>query len=233
MQTTITDWLATLSGVIADNIWLAPLLALLAGVLTAFTPCSLSSIPLVIGYVGGAGQKNTKRAFALSVTFAVGMSVTFTTLGVTASLLGKFMQGAGKWWYLVLGVLMLLMALQTWEIFNFIPSTNALSKNKKKGFIGALLAGILGGLFASPCSTPVLVVLLAFVAKEGRILLGVFLLLLYSLGNSTLVLVAGTSVGFVKKLSASEKYGVVSKVLNIIMGTLILLIAFYMFYLGF
>ncbi|HZK39755.1 MAG TPA: cytochrome c biogenesis protein CcdA [Clostridia bacterium] len=233
MQTMINDWLATLSDVMSANIWLAPLLALLAGVLTAFTPCSLSSVPLVIGYVGGTGQKNTKRAFGLSVTFAAGMSVTFTALGVTASLLGKFLQGAGKWWYLILGVLMVLMALQTWEVFNFIPSTNALSKNKKKGFIGALLAGILGGLFASPCSTPVLVVLLAFVAKEGRILLGVLLLLLYSLGNSTLVLVAGTSVGFVRKLSASEKYGAVSKALNIIMGTLILLIAFYMFYLGF
>lgn len=233
MQTVITDWLSSLSSIISANIWLAPLLALLAGILTAFTPCALSSVPLVIGYVGGTGQKSTKKAFWLSVTFAVGMSVTFTTLGVTASMLGKFMQGTGKWWYLVLGVLMVLMALQTWEIFNFIPSTNALSKNKKRGFIGAFLAGILGGLFASPCATPVLIVLLAFVAKEGKILLGIFLLLLYSLGHSVLVLIAGTSVGFVKKLSASEKYGKVSNILKIVMGSLILLIAFYMFYLGF
>jgi len=233
MQTLINDWLSTLSTMIAGNIWLAPLLALFAGVLTAFTPCALSTVPLVIGYVGGTGQKNPKRAFALSVTFAAGMSVTFTALGITASLLGKFLQGAGKWWYLVLGVLMVLMALQTWEIFNFIPSTNALSKNKKRGFIGALLAGILGGLFASPCATPVLVVLLAFVAKEGKILLGFILLLLYSFGHSVLVLIAGTSVGFVKKLSGSEKYGKASNILKIIMGLLMLFIAFYMFYLGF
>lgn len=233
MQTVINDWLNTLSTVIAGNIWLAPLLALFAGVLTAFTPCALSTVPLVIGYVGGTGQKNPKRAFALSATFAIGMSVTFTALGITASLLGKFLQGAGKWWYLILGVLMVLMALQTWEIFNFIPSTNALSKNKKRGFIGALLAGILGGLFASPCATPVLVVLLAFVAKEGKILLGIILLLLYSLGHSVLVLIAGTSVSFVKKLSASDKYGKVSNILKVVMGSLILLIAFYMFYLGF
>ena len=161
------------------------------------------------------------------------MSITFTALGVTASLLGKFMQSAGKWWFLVLGVLMVLMALQTWEVFNFIPSTNAISKNKKRGFAGALIAGILGGLFASPCATPVLVVLLAFVAKEGRILLGVSLLLLYSLGHSTLVLIAGTSVGFVKKLSANEKYGKFSTVLKVLMGSLIMMIALYMFYLGF
>jgi cytochrome c-type biogenesis protein len=233
MQTIINEWLASLSALITANLWLAPLLALLAGVLTAFTPCGLSSVPLVIGYVGGTGQRSAKKAFMLSVTFSVGSALTFTSLGVIASILGKFMQGTGKWWYLVLGVLMVLMALQTWEIFNFIPSTNALSKNKKRGFIGALLAGVLGGLFASPCATPVLVVLLAFVAKEGKILLGVFLLLLYSLGHSVLVLIAGTSVGFVKKLSASEKYGKVSKALRIIMGSLILMIAFYMFYIGF
>lgn len=233
MQTMINDWLKALSDIISANILLAPLLALLAGVLTSFTPCALSTVPLVIGYVGGTGQKNPRRAFALSATFAAGMSVTFTALGVTASLLGKFMQNAGKWWFLVLGVLMVLMALQTWEVFNFIPSTNAISKNKKRGFAGALIAGILGGLFASPCATPVLVVLLAFVAKEGRILLGVSLLLLYSLGHSTLVLIAGTSVGFVKKLSASEKYGKFSTVLKIVMGSLIMIIALYMFYLGF
>jgi len=233
MQTVINDWLASLSSAISVNLWLAPLLALLAGVLTAFTPCALSTVPLVIGYVGGTGQKDTKKAFLLSATFAVGMAVTFTSLGVIASLLGKFLQGTGSWWYIVLGILMVLMALQTWEIFNFIPSTYAISKNKKKGFIGALLAGILGGLFASPCATPVLVVLLAFVVKEGNIVLGILLLLLYSLGHSTLVLIAGTSVGFVKKLSASKKYGKISNALKIIMGLLILLIALYMFYLGF
>jgi cytochrome c biogenesis protein CcdA len=233
MQTVINDWLAALSSSIANNLWLAPLLALLAGVLTAFTPCALSTVPLVIGYVGGTGQKDTKKAFLLSATFAVGMAVTFTSLGVIASLVGKFLQGTGSWWYIVLGILMVLMALQTWEIFNFIPSTYAISKNKRRGFIGAFLAGILGGLFASPCATPVLVVLLAFVVKEGSIGFGILLLLLYSLGHSTLVLIAGTSVGFVKKLSANEKYGKISNALKIIMGLLILLIALYMFYLGF
>lgn len=233
MQTIINDWLSSLSSAISVNVWLAPLLALLAGVLSAFTPCALSTVPLVIGYVGGTGQKSPKRAFRLSVTFAAGMAVTFTALGTVASILGKFLQGTGSWWYLVLGVLMVFMALQTWEIFNFIPSTYATSKNKRRGYFGALLTGILGGFFASPCSTPVLIVLLAFVAKEGRILLGILLLLLYSLGHSTLVLIAGTSMGFVKRLSSSKKYGTVSKILKIATGALILLLAFYMFYLGF
>ncbi|MDD4189617.1 MAG: cytochrome c biogenesis protein CcdA, partial [Eubacteriales bacterium] len=94
-------------------------------------------------------------------------------------------------------------------------------------------AGILGGVFSSPCATPVLIVLLAVVAGQGKLLWGALLLLLYSAGHSVLVLVAGTSIGFVRKLNASEKYGRASKILKIVMGLLILMIALYMFYLGF
>ncbi|MFA6309478.1 MAG: cytochrome c biogenesis protein CcdA [Clostridia bacterium] len=233
MEVILNQWLEHLSTAISANFWLAPVLALLAGVLTSFTPCALTSVPLVIGYVGGTGQKNSKRAFRLSVIFAVGMAATFTALGVTASLLGRLMQGAGSWWYIVLGILMILMALQTWEIFNFIPSSFAISKSTKRGFVGAFLAGILGGFFSSPCATPVLVVLLAMVAEQGNLIWGILLLLLYSVGHSFLVIIAGTSVGFVHKLSASDKYGKLSVILKIVMGSLIMLIAFYMFYLGF
>lgn len=233
MESVINQWLEALSSAISANIWLAPLLALLAGILTSFTPCALTSVPLVIGYVGGTGQRDTKRAFRLSAVFSIGMAVTFTILGTAASLLGRLMQGTGSWWYILLGILMILMALQTWEIYNFIPASYAISKNTKRGFVGAFLAGVLGGFFSSPCATPVLIVLLAIVAKEGSLVWGILLLMLYSIGHSFLVIIAGTSVGFVHKLSSSEKYGGASKVLRIIMGSLIMLIAFYMLYLGF
>ena len=228
----MTAVLESLSELMVRSAWLAPLLALLAGILASFMPCSLSSIPLVIGYVGGTGQKDTKRAFWLSVTFAVGSAVTFTALGVIASVAGRFIATSGSWWYLILGLLMLLMALQTWGIFEIIPSSYLISKNKKRGFVGAFIAGILGGIFSSPCSTPVLIALLALVAGKGSVLWGALLLLLYSIGHGILAVVAGTSVGFVRKLATREEYGKVSKVLNIVMGALILLIGFYMFYLG-
>ena len=225
--------LEQLSGLINESMWLAPVLALVAGMLTSVTPCSLSSIPLVIGFVGGTGQKDTKKAFKLSLTFALGSAITFTALGTVASLMGNLIGTSARWWYVVLGILMVLMALQTWEIFNFIPSTYLLSKNKRRGYIGALIGGILGGIFSSPCSTPVLIALLAIVAGSENIVWGILLLLIYSLGHSILVIIAGTSFGFVQKLSQSEKYGRASKIMKIFMGILILLIGLYMFYLGF
>ena len=229
----INQWLDLLSTLISKSIWVAPVLALLAGLLTSLTPCSLSSVPLVIGYVGGTGNNDPKKAFRLSLTFAAGSAVTFTTLGVVSSLVGKLMGTSSSWWYLLLGVLMVLMALQIWEIYNFIPSTYLIAKNTRRGYIGAFIAGILGGLFSSPCATPVLITLLAVVAERGSLLWGILLLLLYSIGHSALVLVAGTSIGFVTSMTSSNRYGAFSKVLRIVMGSVILLIGFYMFYIGF
>lgn len=229
----INAWLEQIAAVLGNNPWIAPLLALLAGVLTSVTPCALSGVPLIIGYVGGVGEKNTKKAFGYTVIFALGTAVTFVLLGILASslsiLMGKYM----TYWYLFLGIIMVLMALQTWEIFNLIPSASLLGKNKKKGAIGAFLAGILAGIFSSPCSTPVLVALLAIIGGSGNLLYGIVLMLLYSIGHSALVMVAGTSVGFVQKINSSEKYKKAATIIKVVMGAAILLIGFYMFWLAF
>ncbi len=229
----INEWLKQISTLIARNISLAPLLALVGGLLTAFTPCSLSSVPLIIGYVGGYAANDTKKAFRYSLVFCGGMAVTFTVLGTLAAVLGRLMQLSGSWWYLILGILMILMAFQTWEIITIIPPAALANKSHKRGYWGAAIAGMLGGLFASPCATPVLVALLAIVAREGKIALGILLLWMYALGHSLLLMVAGTSVGFVKYLSRSKKYGHASQILKIVLGSIILLLGFYLLYLGF
>ena len=229
----IEQWLETLSELITKSYWIAPALAALAGMLTSITPCALSSVPLVIGYVGGVGNDDPWRSFRLSLTFALGMAITYTALGVIASLLGTLIGAADGWWYIALGILMVLMALQILEIYNFIPSTYLTDRNTRTGYVGALLAGVLGGFFSLPCSTPVLVVLLGIVARSGNVAWGVLLLLLYSIGHNVLVLIAGTSVGFVNKVTSSDRYGLFSKILKYVMGGAVLLLAFYMFYLGF
>ena len=56
---------------------------------------------------------------------------------------------------------------------------------------------------------------------------------LYSIGHSVLVIIAGTSISFVKKISNNEQYNKLGNVLKIAMGAVILLIGFYMFWLAF
>ena len=229
----MTDFLDKIAPLLTEIGWLTPVLALLAGVITSFTPCALSTIPLVVGYVGGTSQKDSKKAFRLSLIFILGMAVTNTGLAVAATLAGKIVGNTNPWWYIALGVLMVFMALQTWGIYEIIPSSYLISKNTKKGGIGAFVAGLLGGIFSSPCATPVLIVLLAIVSIQGNILWGILLFVLYSIGHGVLSVIAGTSLGFVQKLAANEKYGKFSKILTIGMGFLILAMGLYMFYLGF
>ena len=225
-------WLEQIGRVIGQNAWLAPLLALLAGVLTSFTPCALSSIPLVVAYVGGIGVE-PKKAFRLSLVFALGAAITFTVLGVVAASVGQLLGTGAKWWYIVLGVLMVLMALQTWGVINLIPSTYLTGRNTRRGYAGALITGILGGIFSSPCATPVLIALLAIAAGQGNILWGALLMLFYGVGHGILAVAAGSSIGMVNQLMKSERYGALSRALKIATGVLILLIGLYLFYLGF
>lgn len=228
----MTEILQSISLLIENNVWLAPFLAFAAGALTSLTPCSLSSVPLVIGYVGGAAGSDTRKAFRLSLVFVLGSALTFTALGTAASTVGMFFMGAASWWYLILGSLMVLMALQIWGIFEIIPSSYLMSKNRKKGYLGAFIAGILGGIFSSPCSTPVLVALLAIVAGKGSIVWGTSLLILYSIGHGLLVLAVGTSFSFAQKLSEDINNSRTSLIIKFVLGTLVLLAGFYMLYLG-
>ena len=149
---------------------------------------------------------------------------------IAASAAGRLMGGSSPVWHVMLGLLMVMMALQMWGIFDFIPSVSLISKNRRRGILGAFAAGVLGGVFSSPCATPVLIALLTLVAGKGSFAWGLLLMLLYSLGHGALVIAAGTSMGFVQKLSAGGK---AAEVVKIAVGLLILSTGLYMFWLAF
>ncbi|MBQ2014001.1 MAG: sulfite exporter TauE/SafE family protein [Peptococcaceae bacterium] len=228
----INLWLEQLSMTIGQSGWIAPFLAFLAGILTSVSPCSLSVLPLIIGYVGGSDVKGL-RAFGISLTFAFGTAITLTVLGTLAALAGSALSGIGSWWYLAAGVLMVLMALQIWEVYTFIQPAAFLSKRKARGYTGALLAGLLGGLFASSCATPVLMALLTVVISQDNLLWGVVLLFCYALGNGLLIVIMGTSLGAVQQMKQSKNYAAFTRISRIVMGFVVLLLGLWFFYMGF
>jgi len=97
----------------------------------------------------------------------------------------------------------------------------------KGGPIGALLLGLLFGVVSTPCAVPILAVLLAYVASKGNIFYGGFLLLIYALGHSALILAAGTSMGAAKKLIESKGLRKANLVLQRIAGVIIILVGLY------
>jgi cytochrome c-type biogenesis protein len=91
------------------------------------------------------------------------------------------------------------------------------------------LTGALSGVFASHCAAPVMVALLAIVAQaEHGLLWGIFLMFLYAVGHSILLVIAGTSYGVVDGWIRNPKYDKISKRLRIVLGAVILLIGLMM-----
>lgn len=225
----------SISEVLTNVIWLAPLVSFLAGILTSLTPCALSSLPLIVGYIGlitNTEEGDKKKIFKVSLIFSIGQALVFTVLATSAALLGKLLNGSNQIWYLVLGVLMLLMAFQTMDIVQIVKPLKLKHNTKKSGYLGAFLAGTVGGLFSSPCATPILIVLLGLVARGGNVFWGIFLLLMYSLGHSTLILLTGMSIGLINNLNSDKKYQKISVLLKYFMGVFIFLLGLYMLYLG-
>ncbi|MGE5549746.1 MAG: cytochrome c biogenesis CcdA family protein [Bacteroidota bacterium] len=193
------DFLAEFGRYIGGNPALAFPLALLAGLVSAFSPCVLASVPLVVGYVGGYAD-DRRRSVRYTLVFCFGLAATFTALGVLAAILGRMMTGVGKWFYLILGGIAALIGL--WLLGAFGPGGGSSCRLPKLrgGVWGALILGAVAGVISSPCATPPLAVILAFVTGRANLTYGILLLVFYAIGHCALVLMAGTSLGFVQRL---------------------------------
>lgn len=173
-----------------------------AGLLTSLTPCMLSMLPITIGYIGGYEAPNRWQAAAQSTYFALGLATTLAGLGILATVLGKVYGQIGLGLPIVVSVIAIVMGLNLLEALPIpLPSLNNLevSKDLPQG-IRAYLLGLTFGLVASPCSTPVLATLLAWISTTGDALLGGLLLLSYTAGYSAPLILAGTFTASLKQL---------------------------------
>jgi cytochrome c-type biogenesis protein len=224
--------LSNISDVINNSPGLAFLFVFLAGLLSASSPCVLAIIPLVIGFVGGYSEGNKKKAVTYAVVFALGLSITFTILGAIASLVGGLFGDVGKFWYYVAGAVAIIMGLYLAGVLRFkLPQPVSL-KTKHRGVIGAFLLGLLFGAVSSPCATPVLAVILAFVATKGKIIYGTSLLFVYAVGHCALIVLAGIFTGFVESYAKSKGVSNFSNVTKRISGVLIFLVGLYVLYIN-
>lgn len=224
--------MTNITTLISGNLFITLIMCFFAGIISSFSPCLLSTVPLVIGYVGTNAKRDKNLAFRYSLVFSLGLIFTFIALGIASALLGKFFSGAGKWWYLVLGAIMLFVGLQTVGVIKNKGSNSCRVPRKSRGVVGAFFLGILGGALSSPCATPILAAILAFVAGKGNIALGILMLLFYSIGHCILIVIAGTSVGIIETLQSSPKYFKIGNIMKIIFGIIVVFIGLYLIYLG-
>ncbi len=180
------------------------LLVFLGGVITSIGPCNVAMIPLVVAFVGGSKDLSRGRSFVLSTTFVVGISITYVLLGVTAAIVGGLIGGTSPLWYYLIAGVCIAIGLHMLGVLSLpVPTWFAGLREKiaMKGLPGALLLGLVSGLVASQCATPVLAAIITYVlASQSALLYGAVLLFIYALGRGVPVVLAGTFTGVLKQL---------------------------------
>jgi cytochrome c-type biogenesis protein len=213
------------------DIWLAVMASFGWGVLSIIlSPCHLSSIPLVVGFISSQGKISVGRTFNISLVFSVGILITIALIGIITASLGGLMGDIGSTGnYLVAGIFFL-VGLYLLDVIKFDWNNAGLRQTKTKGLLAALILGLLFGLALGPCTfaymAPVLGVV--FQTAQTNYLLAVVFLLAFGIGHCSVIVGAGTLTGKVQKyLNWSEESKTILWVKRVC-GMLVILGGFYL-----
>lgn len=195
-----------IADIFANHNWIMILLIFYGfGLLLSFTPCILPMVPVLSGIIVGHGKTAiTKKAFFLSLSYVLSMSVTYAVVGAVVALLGANLQISmqSPWAISLFSLIFVLLALSMFGFYEFkLPdawqSKIVGSSREQRGghYLGAAIMGCLSTLILSPCVTAPLIGVLTYIAQTGNVLLGSVTLFTLSLGMGTPLLLIGTSAG--------------------------------------
>lgn len=222
----ITHFLENPDLYIGGSLIAAYLAAYVGGVLTSFTPCIYPVIPITIAYIGARGSASKLRGLTVSFVYVLGMAVTYTALGGLAAFTGRLFGQlqSNPWMYFLVANICVLMGLSMLGLFTItVPVPRAIANfrmtGQDKGFGGSFLIGIVSGLVVSPCTTPVLAVLLSLIAAKQQVMYGMSLMFVFALGLGTLLIIIGT---FAQALAGIPRSGVWMTRINRIFGVILI-----------
>lgn len=175
------------------------------GLLLAFTPCVLPMVPVLSGIIVGHGKNlTTTKAFFLSLSYVLSMSVTYAIVGALVASMGSNLQiiMQSPWAISLFSLIFVLLALSMFDVYELrMPvawqaKLASVTRSQQSGhYMSAALMGCLSTLILSPCVTAPLIGALGYIAQTGNMFLGTLALFFLGLGMGTPLLLIGASAG--------------------------------------
>ncbi len=178
------------------------------GLLTSLGPCSLSLLPITVAYL--AGFKNKQKPLQKTISFCGGIVISLVILGSLSGFLGTIYGQLPGFFSIFISLLAIVMGLNLLGLLKFsLPSgpDPEIWTSKVPTSFAPVSAGLAFGLASSPCTTPVLAVLLAWVAKQGNPLSGTIFLASFAIGQIVPLFIAGTFAASIPKLLSLRPIG--------------------------
>ncbi|MDY9927841.1 cytochrome c biogenesis CcdA family protein [Methanosarcina sp.] len=201
-----------------------PVAAFFAGVVSVLSPCIIPVIPAVFAY-------STERGKFRPLAIVLGLSISFTSMGIITSLFGATLTAYLDLLYIFAEALLITMGISLLfdlNIFNVFGNFSSLANSKKEGLFGGFLLGLSLGIVWLPCVGSVLGSILTMVAVSGKVTYGALMLFIYSIGFSIPMLFVAYSANFSStRLQSVSKYGFPLKKAA---GLIVLGVGFYMVY---
>ena len=223
----------SLCNLLYGNFWLATFSAFAWGLLSiVLSPCHLSSIPLIIGFLSSQGEISLKRTFNLSLVFAMGILVTIAIIGGITLAMGRLMGDVGTIGNYIVATVFFVVGLYLLDLIKLPWDGARMSGTRFKGLLAALVLGLIFGIGLGPCTfafmAPVLGVV--FEVSSTNMVLALSLLVAFSIGHCAVIVLAGTLTKKVQQYlnwtENSKTMGYIKKVC----GILVILGGIYMIY---
>ncbi len=158
------------------------------------SPCHLSSIPLIIGFLTAKGAQRTSRGVSLASVFAVGILLAIAIIGLITAALGRIMGDVGIYGKYAVAIIFFVVGLNLMDIVRLPENRVRLRPVQSLSVVwSAFVLGLVFGVALGPCTFAFLAPVLGIVFQmsDSNMIAAAALLLSFGLGHCVVIVAAG------------------------------------------